>query len=86
MSRICMLTGTAPGFGQAISHSHVRSKRHFDVNIQTRRYYLPRENRTVRLRHRPKRRDLGLANLVHSPFRERLLARRPDGPARLRLG
>ena len=49
MSRVCMLTGTKPGFGHAISHSHVRTKRRFNVNIQSRRYFLPSENRTVRL-------------------------------------
>ncbi|MGQ0623201.1 MAG: 50S ribosomal protein L28 [Sporichthyaceae bacterium] len=49
MSNVCMLTGAKPGFGHAISHSHVRTKRRFDVNIQHRRFFLVSENRTVRL-------------------------------------
>ncbi|MFF7472426.1 50S ribosomal protein L28 [Streptomyces sp. NPDC008092] len=50
MSAHCMLTGAQPGFGNRISHSHRRTSRRFDPNIQTRRYWLPSENRQVRLR------------------------------------
>ncbi|MFJ4470186.1 50S ribosomal protein L28 [Streptomyces sp. NPDC089424] len=50
MSAHCMLTGARPGFGNRISHSHHRTSRRFDPNIQTRRYWLPGENRYVRLR------------------------------------
>lgn len=49
MSRICQLTGTAPTFGKRISHSHRRSSRRFDPNVQKRRYYVPSLGRTVRL-------------------------------------
>lgn len=49
MSRVCQVTGTEPGFGHQISHSHVRTKRRFDVNVQKKRYWLPSENRFVRL-------------------------------------
>lgn len=49
MSRVCQVTGAEPGFGHTISHSHVRTKRRFDVNVQTKRYWLPSENRFVRL-------------------------------------
>ncbi len=49
MSRVCQVTGAQPGFGHHISHSHVRSKRRFNVNVQRRRYWLPSENRYVRL-------------------------------------
>ncbi|WP_128375374.1 50S ribosomal protein L28 [Streptomyces cavernae] len=49
MSAHCMLTGTAPGFGNAISHSHRRTPRRFDPNIQRKRYWLPSEGRYVRL-------------------------------------
>jgi large subunit ribosomal protein L28 len=45
-----MLTGTEPGFGKSVSHSHRRTNRRFDPNIQTKRYRLPSENRTVRLK------------------------------------
>ncbi|MEV2276610.1 50S ribosomal protein L28 [Nocardiopsis sp. NPDC050513] len=50
MSRVCQVTGRAPSFGNAVSHSHRRTRRRFDPNIQTKRYWLPSENRYVRLR------------------------------------
>lgn len=50
MSRRCDLTGREPGFGRSVSHSHVRTSRRFDPNIQRRRYWLPSEGRHVRLR------------------------------------
>ncbi|GGU37768.1 50S ribosomal protein L28 [Streptomyces coeruleorubidus] len=50
MSAHCMLTGTQPGFGNRISHSHRRTSRRFDPNIQTKRYWLPSEGRYVHLR------------------------------------
>lgn len=50
MSRRCDVTGAQPGFGNAVSHSHRRTSRRFDPNVQTKRYWLPSENRYVRLR------------------------------------
>lgn len=50
MSRRCQLTGREPGFGKNVSHSHVRTNRRFDPNVQDKRYYLPSEGRHVRLR------------------------------------
>lgn len=50
MSAHCQVLGTSPGFGHSISHSHVRSKRRFDPNIQTKRYWVPSLGRAVRLR------------------------------------
>lgn len=49
MSRKCMVTGAEPGFGHRISHSHRRTKRRFDVNVQRRRYWVPSLGRHVRL-------------------------------------
>jgi large subunit ribosomal protein L28 len=49
VSRHCQLTGRKPGFGKSVSHSHRRTSRRWDPNIQTRRYWLPGENRWVRL-------------------------------------
>lgn len=49
MSAHCQLTGRKPGFGNAISHSHRRTRRRFDPNIQRKRYWLPSEGRHVRL-------------------------------------
>lgn len=50
MSRVCQVTGKSPGFGNAVSHSHRRTKRRFDPNIQNKRYWLPSERRFVKLR------------------------------------
>ena len=49
MSARCQLTGRAPSFGKSVSHSHQRTSRRFDPNIQARRYWLPSERRYVRL-------------------------------------
>ncbi|MER8088154.1 50S ribosomal protein L28 [Streptomyces sp. NPDC094048] len=49
MSAHCQLTGARPGFGNNICHSHRRTSRRFDPNIQHKRYWLPSEARNVRL-------------------------------------
>ncbi|SEE67348.1 50S ribosomal protein L28 [Jiangella alba] len=49
MSARCQVTGATPGFGHAISHSHRRTKRRFDPNVQRRRYWVPSLGRTVRI-------------------------------------
>ena len=49
MSAHCQLTGRQPGFGNAVSHSNRRTRRRFDPNIQSKRYWLPSEGRFVRL-------------------------------------
>ncbi|MCP3821660.1 50S ribosomal protein L28 [Streptomyces sp. A3M-1-3] len=49
MSAHCQLTGAKPGFGNQISHSHRRTSRRFDPNIQRKRYWLASEGRYVRL-------------------------------------
>ncbi|MCI3932158.1 MULTISPECIES: 50S ribosomal protein L28 [Streptomyces] len=50
MSAHCQLTGAKPGFGKNVSHSHRRTSRRFDPNVQSKRYWLPSESRYVRLR------------------------------------
>lgn len=49
MSAICQVTGATPGFGNRISHSHRRTKRRWNVNVQRRRYWVPSLGRTVTL-------------------------------------
>jgi large subunit ribosomal protein L28 len=49
MSARCQVTGATPGFGHSISHSHRRTKRRFDPNIQHKRYWVPSLGRHVRL-------------------------------------
>ncbi|GAA3933426.1 50S ribosomal protein L28 [Actinoplanes auranticolor] len=49
MSAICDVTGAKPSFGNAVSHSHRRTRRRWNPNVQRRRYWVPSEGRTVRL-------------------------------------
>ncbi len=49
MSARCQVTGAVPGFGHSISHSHRRTKRRFNPNIQHKRYWVPSLGRHVRL-------------------------------------
>ncbi|MUL84085.1 MULTISPECIES: 50S ribosomal protein L28 [unclassified Mycolicibacterium] len=50
MSAHCQVTGRSPGFGNTVSHSHKRSRRRWNPNIQTKTYYLAAEGRQIRLR------------------------------------
>ena len=50
MSAVCQLTGRKPGYGKRVSHSHRRTNRRWEPNIQRRRYFVPSEGRWVRLR------------------------------------
>lgn len=50
MSKRCQLTGKQPGFGKRVSHSHRRTNRRFDPNIQTKTYFVPSLGRKVHLR------------------------------------
>lgn len=50
MSARCQVLGTVPGFGHSISHSHVRTKRRFNPNIQKKTYWVPTLRRSVTLR------------------------------------
>lgn len=49
MARRCQVTGREPAFGNRVSHSHRRTRRRFDPNIQHKRFWLPSEQRYVRL-------------------------------------
>ena len=49
MAAVCQVTGATPGFGHSISHSHRRTKRRFDPNIQKKTYYVPTLGRKVTL-------------------------------------
>ncbi len=50
MSAHCQVTGAKPSFGNTVSHSHRRSRRRWNPNIQSKTYYLPSEGRRVTLR------------------------------------
>lgn len=50
MSQRCQVTGAQPGFGHHVSHSHRRTDRRFNVNVQRKTYWVPSLQRSVRLR------------------------------------
>ncbi len=50
MSRVCQITGKRPRVGNNVSHSHIKTKRKFYPNLQTKRFYLPEENRWITLK------------------------------------
>lgn len=50
MSAHCQVTGRSLGFGNTVSHSHRRSRRRWRPNIQTKSYFLPSEDRRIKLR------------------------------------
>lgn len=50
MSAKRQVTGRGPGSGDAVSHSQRRTRRRWSPNIQRKTYYLPSEDRRIRLR------------------------------------
>ena len=50
MSRICELTGAKANNGMAVSHSHIRTKKLQQVNLQKRRLWWKEGNRWVTMR------------------------------------
>ncbi|MCA9650327.1 MAG: 50S ribosomal protein L28 [Myxococcales bacterium] len=50
MAQVCMVTGTRPLTGMNVSHSHIRTKRRLMPNLHSKRYWVPSENRWVKLR------------------------------------
>ena len=49
MSNICQVTGKKPSFGNTISHSHRKTRRRWDPNIQRQRFWVESEKRWVKL-------------------------------------
>lgn len=50
MSRTCQVTGAQPAFGNNVSHSHRRTRRRWDINLQSKRYWVPSLGRQITLR------------------------------------
>jgi len=50
MSRVCELTGAKANNGMAVSHSHIRTKKLQQVNLQKRRLWWKEGNKWVSLR------------------------------------
>ena len=49
MSRHCQVTGAVPGFGHNVPWSKKKTQRRFDVNVQSKRYWVPSLGRSVKL-------------------------------------
>ena len=50
MSRVCQITGKRPITGNNVSHAHRKTRRRFLPNLRSHRFWVPSENRYVKLR------------------------------------
>lgn len=50
MSRVCQITGKKVITGNNVSHSKRRTKRKFYPNLQTKKFYLPEEDKWITLK------------------------------------
>jgi large subunit ribosomal protein L28 len=50
MSRVCIVTGKAPLVGANVSHSNRHTKRRYEINLRTKRFWLEDEKRWITLR------------------------------------
>lgn len=49
MTTHCQVTGVRPVFSRPVSHSHKRTPRHWDPNLQHKRYWVPFLGHAMRL-------------------------------------
>ncbi|MDY0779935.1 50S ribosomal protein L28 [Tenacibaculum sp. IB213877] len=50
MSRVCELTGKKAMVGNNVSHAMNKTKRKFNANLMTKRFYIPEEDKWVTLK------------------------------------
>ena len=50
MSKVCQVTGKRPITGNNVSHANNKTRRRFEPNLHLQRFWLPSENRWIRLR------------------------------------
>ena len=50
MSKICMLSGRKKNNGYQVSHSHIRTKKKQEVNLQYKKIWSVRKNSWIRLK------------------------------------
>lgn len=50
MARVCQITGKKPIVGHRVSHSNIKTKRRFLPNLQEKKFFIPEENRWIRLK------------------------------------
>ena len=54
MTKHCQILGTHAGYGNSVSHSHRKTRRRFEPNLQKKRYYVPSLGRTIALTVTPR--------------------------------
>ncbi|MBS1488994.1 MAG: 50S ribosomal protein L28 [Bacteroidetes bacterium] len=50
MARVCEISGKRPRVGNNVSHANNKTKRRFYPNLQTKRFFIPEENKWVTLK------------------------------------
>ncbi len=50
MSRVCELTGKKAMVGNNVSHALNRTKRKFNANLMTKRFFIPEEDKWITLK------------------------------------
>lgn len=50
MAKVCEVTGKKPMSGQRVSHANNKTKRKFEPNLHEHRFWVPSENRFIRLK------------------------------------
>ena len=50
MARVCQVTGKKPVTGNRVSHSNIKTKRRFNPNLQTKRFFLAEEDKWITLK------------------------------------
>ncbi len=50
MARVCVVTGKRPITGNKVSHSNIKTKRRFNPNLQTKRFFLAEEDKWVTMK------------------------------------
>jgi len=50
MAKVCQVTGKKPMSGNRVSHANNKTKRRFLPNLHDQRFWVPSENRWIRLR------------------------------------
>lgn len=50
MANICQITGKKAMYGNSVSHSNIKTKRTFKVNLFKKKFFLPEENKWISLK------------------------------------
>jgi large subunit ribosomal protein L28 len=49
MAKICEITGKTMMVGNKVSHSNIKTRRRFYPNLQTKKFYIPEEDKWITL-------------------------------------